>query len=63
MPEKKFDNQLRCGNFILHVIADRVLTQEELIYAAGVYKKSRRLKRLPTSGSATISFPVLDGVE
>lgn len=63
MSEKKFDNQLRSGNFILHVLADRVLTREELIYAAGVYQKANRLKRLPTSGSATINFPVLDGLE
>lgn len=63
MNEKRFDNKVRSGSFVLHVIADRVLTHDELVYAVAVYQKANKLKRLPTSGSATINFPVLDGIE
>jgi hypothetical protein len=63
MSEKYLDNQVRSGNFTLHVLATRTLSRDELLYAVAVYQKANKLKQLPASGSATIRFPVRGFVE
>lgn len=54
MPKPTVKTKIRIGDFTLVAFAYRALTPAECNIAANMYRRQFKLKKFPTSGSATV---------
>lgn len=55
-----YDNQVRNGNYTLHIITEKQLSAADLRTLLAHYMQQRRLTQLPATGEDFFTVPVLD---
>lgn len=56
MSKKLFINYLTKGNFKLEILANRILTREEILFASSIFLYKEGLRDVPNSGYGFVNY-------